>query len=87
MGTKTQPGPFNCYGEATPDEPIFTLLARDPDAALVVEIWASIREARTGPTDRTREARHVAHTMRTWRLRKLGPSSVDPADPLEEVKS
>ncbi len=75
MGTKTKPGPFDCYGEAASDEPIFTLLARDPDAALVVEIWCSIREARTGPTDRTREARDVAASMRRWRLRNVGVDS------------
>jgi hypothetical protein len=30
MGTKSNPGPFDCYAKAEPDEPMFVLLARDP---------------------------------------------------------
>ncbi len=90
MGTKTDPGFFNCYGEAAADEPLFTLLARDPDAPLVVEIWARVREARTGPTDRTREALDVAMRMRQWRLRNVAAPEQTcqtfppPADTIEQ---
>ena len=28
MGTKNNPGRFDCYGNAEPDEPIFVLLGR-----------------------------------------------------------
>jgi hypothetical protein len=31
MGSKIQPGKFDCYANALPDEPMFVLLARDPD--------------------------------------------------------
>ena len=34
MATKTKPGAFDCYSKAEPDEPVFTLLARDPSAPL-----------------------------------------------------
>lgn len=40
MGTKLNPGKFDCYDNALPDEPVFVLLARDPDFKDVVEYWA-----------------------------------------------
>lgn len=39
MGTKNNPGEFDCYAKAGPDEPIFTLRAKDPFAADMVELW------------------------------------------------
>lgn len=44
MGTKEQPGQFDCYEKAAPDEPIFTLLGRDRSAPTLVMEWARIRE-------------------------------------------
>lgn len=43
MGTKNNPGKFDCYNAAEPDEPMFTLLARDPLAGFLVSIWSSMR--------------------------------------------
>ena len=43
MTTKNNPGKFDCYTLAHPDEPIFTLLGRDKDAAVVVKMWAFLR--------------------------------------------
>lgn len=43
MGTKNNPGSFDCYANAEPDEPMFTLLARDPLAPGLVRIWAALR--------------------------------------------
>ncbi|MGE5563150.1 MAG: acyl carrier protein [Bacillota bacterium] len=43
MGTKAQPGQFDCYAAALPDEPMFILLARDPLAPLLTGLWAAIR--------------------------------------------
>lgn len=43
MGTKSSPGRPDAYAAALPDEPIFTLSARDPLASQLVGIWASIR--------------------------------------------
>ena len=40
MGTKNNPGEFDCYENAEPDEPIFVLSARDPSAPLIVRQWA-----------------------------------------------
>lgn len=40
MGTKNKPSAFDCYGKAKPDEPTFTLLARDPFFPALVRLWA-----------------------------------------------
>lgn len=47
MGTKNNPGAFDCYANAAPDEPMFILLGRDPFAPLLVKLWAEMRR-RTG---------------------------------------
>lgn len=44
MGTKRNPGDFDCYARAGPDEPIFVLLGRDPHAHQAVRKWADDRE-------------------------------------------
>lgn len=43
MGTKNNPGRFDCYASAAPDEPLFTLRAKDPLAPALVDMWAAIR--------------------------------------------
>lgn len=43
MGTKNNPGQFDCYDAAEPDEPMFVLLARDRLAAHLVSIWSKLR--------------------------------------------
>jgi hypothetical protein len=50
MGTKSNPGKFDCYANAGPDEPIFVLLGRDRHAAGLVRLWALLR-AKTGEDD------------------------------------
>ena len=44
MGSKLQPGSFDCYAAALPDEPMFVLLARDPLAPWLTAIWARLRD-------------------------------------------
>ena len=44
MGTKNNPGRFDCYANAAPNEPMFILLGRDPHAPAAVLQWASDRE-------------------------------------------
>jgi len=67
MGTKANPGAFDCYANAHPDEPMFVLLGRDRLAPTLVRIWADIREA-AGKTDHTKiaEARACAYQMEMW---------------------
>ena len=41
--TRFDPGPHDPGSRRLPDEPYFMLLARDPAAAVLVEIWAHVR--------------------------------------------
>lgn len=43
MSTKNNPGQYDCYNAADPDEPTFTLRAKDPNAAPLVRQWAGMR--------------------------------------------
>jgi len=72
MGTKTNPGKFDCYKEAGPDEPIFILLGRDPVAHLLVSLWASVRE-KMGKTseDKLHDAHRCSVEMEDY-CRKTG---------------
>jgi hypothetical protein len=74
MGTKNNPGEFDCYSNAMPEEPMFILLARDPNAPHLVEQWADDRQRDIDNGSRPAsdqpmvdEANHCAQTMRAWR--------------------
>lgn len=43
MGTKNNPGKYDCHAKAAPDEPIFTLLGPDPLAGYLVALWSRLR--------------------------------------------
>ena len=43
MGTKNNPGKFDCYANAEPNEPMFVLLARDRLAGHLVSLWSKVR--------------------------------------------
>lgn len=43
MGTKNNPGAYDCYANAEPDEPMFILLGRDRHAAEVVRYWVYLK--------------------------------------------
>lgn len=70
MGTKNNPGAFDCYANAEPDEPMFVLLARDPLAPILVELWASLRAHAAGNPSKVAEARNCAQSMRDWKAKK-----------------
>jgi hypothetical protein len=79
MGTKQNPGAFDCHAKALPDEPQFTLLARDPDFSRLVRKWARRREADVlcglRPVDdlgMVTEARRTADAGRRWRVANDG---------------
>lgn len=71
MGTKNNPGKFDCYAKADPDEPIFILRAKDPLASFLVNLWASF--AKTMHEDITEEkineAKATADEMLMWYVR------------------
>jgi hypothetical protein len=72
MGTKNNPGNFDCYANAEPDEPMFILLARDPQAPALVEKWATDRIKAGENPDKVKEAFTCADTMREWHRQNRG---------------
>jgi hypothetical protein len=80
VSTKTTPSPFDGLAKAEPDEPIFTLVGRDPDAPEAITHWVDTRRRRllTGdPVDpavlrlelvQLTEAEMVAFEFKRWRL-------------------
>ncbi len=78
MGTKTNPGRFNCHAAALPDEPIFTVLARDLAMPALVRFWVDER-IRLGllqdadDMNKLNEARLVADAAALWRNQHLDP--------------
>lgn len=69
MGTKKDPGRFDCYRAAEDDEPMFVLLARDPLAPELVRQWAAKRAGSTGLTEKVTEALKAADEMDEWRAK------------------
>lgn len=79
MGTKNEPGKYDCEGAALPAEPKFTLLARDPDFFRLLNEWANKREmdiwcGERPPSDtaKVKEARQCAVEGAEWRRKNLG---------------
>ena len=79
MGTKSKPGKFDCHDAALPDEPRFTLLARDQSAPALVRDWAAKRahmiKVGLAPAEdqaKIDEARTLAREMQVWRLANPG---------------
>jgi hypothetical protein len=68
MGTKSNPGTYNCIEKAEDDEPVFVLLARDPVAPTIVRLWAHFAEVH-GHHDLAKvdDAIQVAGNMDNWR--------------------
>ena len=78
MGTKNNPGEFDCYNKADPDEPMFVLLARDSYAPFLVEMWATARQHLPKQHAKVVEARRCAAEMRKWR--DANPEAGEPED-------
>ena len=68
MGTKNNPGEFDCYANADPDEPMFILLGRDRHAPALVEMWAAMRESEGELPAKVAEARACAQSMKHWQV-------------------
>ena len=60
--------PTSCLNQAAPDEPVFVLRAKDPLAARVVRIWATLTEGGFHERRRVRTARQLADQMDAWRV-------------------
>ena len=93
MGTKLNPGVYDCHARAEPDEPMFTLLARDPQAPKLVEQWAAERWARalrsndpqSDDAKKALEAWRCAADMRTWRQSRGMPAAPSSDHAFERV--
>jgi hypothetical protein len=70
MGTKNNPGDFDCYANAEPDEPMFVLLGRDRHAPLLVRLWAELRHLEREDPAKLREALTCAEAMAQYRKRR-----------------
>ena len=62
--------PDTCLFNAADDEVIFVLRAKDPIAADVVEIWATLA-SRHHEYEKVQGAKKCAHDMRVWLMKKL----------------
>ena len=51
MNNKTEPSQFDAYQKAEDDEPVFTLLGRDPMAPSLIEAWAYLRSGQIGAAE------------------------------------
>ena len=71
MGTKNSPGEYDCYAKAEPDEPMFTLLGRDPSAGVLVWTWAAIQyNLGQGDSPKVREAADCGEAMIRWTMKQ-----------------
>lgn len=67
MGTRNNPGSFDCYANAEPDEPMFVLLGRDKHTPLLVKLWADLRAMDGEESAKVIEAIQCASAMARFR--------------------
>ncbi len=63
MGTKNDPGKYDCYVKAGPDQPLFTLLAGDPWAPTLVRLWALLKQRDSEGTSRKASGPKIAEAL------------------------
>lgn len=66
MATKNNPGNYDCYANAEPDEPMFILLGRDKHAPTLVWLWATLRELDGEDAAKVHEARQCCADMMAY---------------------
>jgi hypothetical protein len=73
VGTKNNPDEYDCYAGALPDEPMFVLLGRDPNAPWLIREWANERQIAVNLGTRpatdaamAKQARRCADEMERW---------------------
>ena len=67
MATKNNPGKFDCYANAHPDEPMFVLLGRDKQAPKAIREWIRLRkESGEKDPEKFAEAEATAEVMEKW---------------------
>src|ERR1700689_1749851 len=76
MGTKNNPGAFDCYANAEPDEPMFVLLGRDKHAPALVWLWCALRTLDGEDPEKVKEARDTCIAMMQWHKDTKGTGTV-----------
>ena len=76
MGTKNNPGEYDCYENAEPDEPMFVLLARDRHAVALVWFWYILRMMDGEDAKVVAEAAQCGESMLKWRKEKEKPDAM-----------
>ncbi|MES2415138.1 MAG: hypothetical protein V4614_15130 [Pseudomonadota bacterium] len=78
MGTRRNPGKYDCYHAAHPNEPMFILLGRDRFGASLVRYWVAARNALSGgsrqETEKLLDASVCSSDMKKWCEEKKGRS-------------
>lgn len=79
MGTKNNPGQYDCYANAAPDEPMFVLLGRDRLAPSLVQLWIEARISLGENSDKIEEARTCVDAMKQhlFQMRKQRVDALD----------
>lgn len=78
MGTKNNPGAYDCYANADPDEPMFVLLGRDKYAPMLVRLWAEMRFLDGEEKAKVLEAHRCADDMERFRIIRRSNMSHSP---------
>lgn len=74
MATKNNPGDYDCYERLEPDEPGFTLMARDAVAPETIRHWVDLRRDMPGQDqEQLAEALDCADQMELWRAEHRPP--------------
>jgi len=58
-------------GDLDPEEPVFTLRARDVLAGDVVDYWCNLATGAGVPVEKVVEARNLAAAMRIWPIQQI----------------
>jgi hypothetical protein len=72
MGTKNNPGAYDCYAKLLPDEPHFVLMGRDKHAPAVIKMWAQLRIDDGEDPAKVAEALTCVGAMMHWRAKQKG---------------
>lgn len=71
VASKADPSPFEAFAKAKPDEPYFTLLARDPLSTSTIAWWVTMaRTMELHPAEQVDEAERISAAMDRWRTAK-----------------
>lgn len=72
MGTKMNPGAYDCYSALGDDEPFFVLRAKDKTAPILVRFWVQLNLS-LGTlihSNKGAEANKIAQDMEDWANRR-----------------